>query len=238
MMYRNPQWNQMLRAYVIQLTKAADWYALHPLTVEKLRKRNIDNAARIRYSTAGKNLTLLGNYELSPTNEGVSNVRYGQFRRQNLGEDVEHFEYYLDEAGELLCARKREKLYLIKPKMITVETHRVRGWEENVCMYAYSQEGHDFHDLTVYIRDDSKRIVAAGYWNFAVEEKLRFYLMELDCYGYRKDGTLAFRVPYFFYETDKKWRKMQDGTAVDDLYDGGVEWERYKRRWQKAKNRT
>ena len=31
----------MFREAIIAVTKAADWYALHPLTVEELREKNI-----------------------------------------------------------------------------------------------------------------------------------------------------------------------------------------------------
>ncbi len=61
----------MFREAIIAVTKAADWYALHPLTVEELREKNIGSSVSIRYSTVGKNMTPMGNYEPSPINEGI-----------------------------------------------------------------------------------------------------------------------------------------------------------------------
>ena len=52
----------MFREAIIAVTKAADWYALHPLTVEELRDKNIGSSVSIRYSTVGKNMTPMGNY--------------------------------------------------------------------------------------------------------------------------------------------------------------------------------
>lgn len=98
----------MFREAIIAVTKAADWYALHPLTVEELRDKNIGSSVSIRYSTVGKNMTPMGNYEPSPINEGVGNVRKGQFRREIPEKAAEYFAYYLDEEGELLCAEMRE----------------------------------------------------------------------------------------------------------------------------------
>ena len=46
----------MFREAIIAVTKAADWYALHPLTVEELREKNIGSSVSIRYSTVGKNM--------------------------------------------------------------------------------------------------------------------------------------------------------------------------------------
>ena len=90
----------MFREAIIAVTKAADWYALHPLTVEELREKNIGSSVSIRYSTLGKNMTPMGNYEPSPINEGVDNVRKGQFRREIPEKAAEYFAYYLDEEGE------------------------------------------------------------------------------------------------------------------------------------------
>ena len=89
----------MFREAIIAVTKAADWYALHPLTVEELRDKNIGSSVSIRYSTVGKNMTPMGNYEPSPINEGVGNVRKGQFRREIPEKAAEYFAYYLDEEG-------------------------------------------------------------------------------------------------------------------------------------------
>lgn len=50
--------------------------------MEELREKNIGSSVSIRYSTVGKNMTPMGNYEPSPINEGVGNVRKGQFRRE------------------------------------------------------------------------------------------------------------------------------------------------------------
>ena len=57
----------MFREAIIAVTKAADWYALHPLTVEELRDKNIGSSVSIRYSTVGKNMTPMGNYDRHPS---------------------------------------------------------------------------------------------------------------------------------------------------------------------------
>lgn len=36
----------MFREAIIAVTKAADWYALHPLTVEELREKNIGSSGQ------------------------------------------------------------------------------------------------------------------------------------------------------------------------------------------------
>ena len=74
----------MFREAIIAVTKAADWYALHPLTVEELREKNIGSSGSIRYSTVGKNMTPMGNYEPSPINEGSSAGKFPKKPRNTL----------------------------------------------------------------------------------------------------------------------------------------------------------
>lgn len=152
----------MFREAIIAVTKAADWYALHPLTVEELREKNIGSSVSIRYSTVGKNMTPMGNYEPSPINEGVGNVRKGQFRREIPEKTAEYFAYYLDEEGELLCAEMREKSCLREKELVTVEAYRVLDWTDNISIYSYSANGGPISELMVYVRDDRKRVTARG----------------------------------------------------------------------------
>ena len=151
----------MFREAIIAVTKAADWYALHPLTVEELREKNIGSSVSIRYSTVGKNMTPMGNYEPSPINEGVGNVRKGQFRREIPEKAAEYFAYYLEE-GELLCAEMREKSCLREKELVTVEAHRVLDCTDNISIYSYSANGGSISELMVYVRDDRKRVTARG----------------------------------------------------------------------------
>ena len=143
----------MFREAIIAVTKAADWYALHPLTVEELREKNIGSSVSIRYSTLGKNMTPMGNYEPSPINEGVDNVRKGQFRREIPEKAAEYFAYYLDEEGELLCAEMREKSCRREKELVTVEAHRVLDWTDNISIYSYSANGGPISDRrTIWVQ--------------------------------------------------------------------------------------
>ena len=182
----------MFREAIIAVTKAADWYALHPLTVEELREKNIGSSVSIRYSTVGKNMTPMGNYEPSPINEGVGNVRKGPFRR---------------EIPEKACLREKE--------LVTVEAHRVLDWTDNISIYSYSANGGPISELMVYVRDDRKRVTARGVWCFSRGEKMWFYGLLLTCFEYHENGKPAASISYRFILTDKQWDKMRDGTIEE-----------------------
>ena len=205
----------MFREAIIAVTKAADWYALHPLTVEELREKNIGSSVSIRYSTVGKNMTPMGNYEPSPINEGVGNVRKGQCRREIPEKAAEYFAYYLDEEGELLCAEMREKSCLREKELVTVEAHRVLDWTDNISIYSYSANGGPISELMVYVRDDRKRVTARGVWCFSRGEKMWFYGLLLTCFEYYENGKPAASISYRFILTDKQWDKMRDGTIEE-----------------------
>ena len=182
----------MFREAIIAVTKAADWYALHPLTVEELREKNIGSSVSIRYSTVGKNMTPMGNYEPSPINEGVGNVRKGQFRREIPEKAAEYFAYYLDEEGESQL-----------------------DWTDNISIYSYSANGGPISELMVYVRDDRKRVTARGVWCFSRGEKMWFYGLLLTCFEYHENGKPAASISYRFILTDKQWDKMRDGTIEE-----------------------
>ncbi len=205
----------MFREAIIAVAKAADWYALHPLTVEELRDKNIGSSVSIRYSTVGKNMTPMGNYEPSPINEGVGNVRKGQFRREIPEKAAEYFAYYLDEEGELLCAEMREKSCLREKELVTVEAHRVLDWTDNISIYSYSANDGPISELMVYVRDDRKRVTARGVWCFSRGEKMCFYGLLLTCFEYHENGKPAASISYRFILTDKQWDKMRDGTIEE-----------------------
>lgn len=183
--------------------------------MEELREKNIGSSVSIRYSTVGKNMTPMGNYEPSPINEGVGNVRKGQFRREIPEKAAEYFAYYLDEEGELLCAEMREKSCLREKELVTVEAHRVLDWTDNISIYSYSANGGPISELMVYVRDDRKRVTARGVWCFSRGEKMCFYGLLLTCFEYHENGKPAASISYRFILTDKQWDKMRDGTIEE-----------------------
>lgn len=133
------------------------WLEDCPPSLEELRQRNITEAKQVVYSTLGHNAPSKGCFELADRYWMCGNVKKGKILSEKPPECSEHFAYYLDDNGKLLCAVETEKQ---DGRFVTSEDHYLIDWNQHTVVYGSSYLQRPIDEYTVYMTDDMQRVYA------------------------------------------------------------------------------
>ena len=149
------------------------WLEDCPPSLEELRQRNIAGAKKVVYSTLGRIPPSKGCFELVDLYWNCGNVKKGKILSKKPPECSDHFAYYLDDNGKLLCAVATEEQ---DGKFVTSEDHYLIDWDEHTVVYGYCYLQWPIDAYTVYRTDDTQRVYVYAYISFrAVELRYFFY---------------------------------------------------------------
>ncbi len=169
------------------------WLEDCPPSLEELRQRNIAGAKNVVYSTLGHIPSSKGCFELVDRDWNIGNVKKGEILPEKPPECSDHFAYYLDDSGKLLCAVETEKQ---DGKYVTSEDHFLIDWDKHTVVYGSCYLQWPVDEYTVYMTDDTQRVYAHAY--------ISFREVELTYFFYDKNNQVNKTYVYFFTQLEGK----------------------------------